>query len=371
MTPLDQCYIVNENNMLDFKTISEIVKSGYSRIPIYSNTRTNIVAMLHIKDLAFIDPDDMIPLVSVLNFYNHALIKVFHDTNLDIVFKEFKKGLAHLGIVIKIKYQEGLDPVYEAIGIVTLEDIIEEIIQAEISDETDIKSPYRDTSNLELSRNINKHHIRQFFDSSSSTIPEITPNMHLTICQFMSTALKIFIPDCVSLNILRRMVAHPGVAIKRDYVESYYLYKKGIAVDYFILLIEGRVEVTIGSENLKFFQGPFSYYGHSFLEKIDQISPRTSIEKTKQNFIPDFSLKILTSVVFLKISFSLYKIAVEATKLEKQRKHSGQKIDDVWDNVAKDVPTSSELPESQTSNNAEGPDIILIANNRPPDPSET
>lgn len=139
MTPLEDCFLLDEEAVLDFQTMSAIIKSGYSRIPIYSSERANIVALLFVKDLAFVDPDDCIPLLSVIKFYNHPVHKVFFDTTLDKMLEEFKQGTTHLAVVLKINDGGGTgDPFYECIGIVTLEDIIEEIIQAEIVDETDV-----------------------------------------------------------------------------------------------------------------------------------------------------------------------------------------------------------------------------------------
>lgn len=141
MTSIDDCFLLDEEAILDFKTMSAIVRTGYSRIPIYSGKRDNIVALLFVKDLAFVDPDDCIPLLSVIKFYNHPVHKVFYDTTLDKALEEFKQGTTHLSIVLKINDGGGdVDPFYECIGIVTLEDIIEEIIQAEIVDETDVYS---------------------------------------------------------------------------------------------------------------------------------------------------------------------------------------------------------------------------------------
>lgn len=39
------------------------------------------------------------------------------------------------------------------------------------------------------------------------------------------------------------------------------IYEQGKAVDYFVIIIEGRVEVTVGRENLIFEGGPFTYFG--------------------------------------------------------------------------------------------------------------
>lgn len=39
------------------------------------------------------------------------------------------------------------------------------------------------------------------------------------------------------------------------------IYQRGKPVDYFVLILEGRVEVTVGQENLVFESGPFTYFG--------------------------------------------------------------------------------------------------------------
>lgn len=82
MTPINDCFLLDEDAILDFKTMTQVIKSGYSRIPVYSGERSNVVALLYVKDLAFVDPDDCIPLLSVIKFYNHQVRKVFYDTRL-------------------------------------------------------------------------------------------------------------------------------------------------------------------------------------------------------------------------------------------------------------------------------------------------
>lgn len=50
------------------------------------------------------------------------------------MLEEFKKGDYHLAMVQKVVQHENHDPIYELVGVVTLEDIVEEILQAEIVD---------------------------------------------------------------------------------------------------------------------------------------------------------------------------------------------------------------------------------------------
>lgn len=92
MTPLKDCFLVSSDAILDFDTMTEILQSGYTRIPIYMKEKTNIVDMLYVKDLAFVDPDDCTPLKTITKFYNHPIHYVYDTNRLDAVLEEFKKG---------------------------------------------------------------------------------------------------------------------------------------------------------------------------------------------------------------------------------------------------------------------------------------
>lgn len=142
MTKLEDCYLLDLTAILDFRTIASVMQSGHSRIPVYDGERHNIVGLLLVKDLAFIDTEDCTPLRTVIKFYNHQVQRVFDDVHLDAMLEEFKKGHSHLAVVQRVNNEGTGDPFYEAIGIVTLEDVLEEIIQSEIVDETDIYCKY-------------------------------------------------------------------------------------------------------------------------------------------------------------------------------------------------------------------------------------
>lgn len=94
MTPLGNCFMIQADAVLDFNTMSEIMESGYTRIPVYDDERSNIVDILYVKDLAFVDPDDCTTLKTITKFYNHPVHFVFHDTKLDAMLEEFKKGVS-------------------------------------------------------------------------------------------------------------------------------------------------------------------------------------------------------------------------------------------------------------------------------------
>ena len=137
MTKIDSCFLLDLESQLDFATITKIMESGHSRIPVYSNERHNIVGLLFVKDLAFVDPDDCIPLQTVIKFYSRPVNFVWNDTNLGDLLDIFKEKHSHIAIVQKVNSDGPGDPFYEAIGLATLEDVIEEMIQSEIVDETD------------------------------------------------------------------------------------------------------------------------------------------------------------------------------------------------------------------------------------------
>jgi metal transporter CNNM len=98
LTPLTDCFMLTSEAVLDFNTMSEIMQSGYTRIPVFENLRSNIVDILFVKDLAFVDPDDCTHLKTITQFYKHPMHCVFNDTKLDAMLEEFKKGKEEGGV---------------------------------------------------------------------------------------------------------------------------------------------------------------------------------------------------------------------------------------------------------------------------------
>lgn len=57
MTPLENCYMLEINSVLDRDQLRQIYSKGFSRIPIYEGSKEKIVGLLLARDLILINPD--------------------------------------------------------------------------------------------------------------------------------------------------------------------------------------------------------------------------------------------------------------------------------------------------------------------------
>ncbi|XP_043468398.1 unextended protein isoform X1 [Leptopilina heterotoma] len=354
MTRIDDVYMLDYNAILDFETVSEILKSGFSRIPVYEETRNNIVSILYIKDLAFVDPDDNKPLKTLCEFYKNPCNFVFEDVTLDVMFKQFKEGhKGHMAFVQRVNSEGEGDPFYEVIGLVTLEDVIEELIQAEIMDETDVITDNRSKRKRVKSR---MQDFTVFAEKNENQRTHVSPQLMLALFQFLST-IESFKSDIISENILRRLLKHDVIYYikvksreKARHDPVTIIYQQNKAADYFVLILEGRVEVTLGKENMTFESGPFTYFGTqalainvSALESPVNVNPQSmgSIHSVNLNaiarhtFIPDYTVRAVTEVFYVKIKRSLYLAAKRATLLERSQKDISPSTDQFDDEVEK------------------------------------
>lgn len=186
MTHIEDAFMLSIDAILDFETVSEIMKSGFSRVPVYEGEKNNIVTLLYIKDLAFVDPDDNTPLKTLCEFYQNPCHFVFDDLTLDIMFKQFKEGnKGHMAFVHRVNNEGDGDPFYETIGLVTMEDVIEELIQAEIMDETDV---YTDNRKKVRRKRTKEHDFTVFVERKDNQRMRISPQLTLATFQYLSTS---------------------------------------------------------------------------------------------------------------------------------------------------------------------------------------
>lgn len=121
MTPMDDVFVMSEDTVLDEKTIDQILDAGYSRIPIHqSGNPTNFVGMLLVKILITYDPEDG---KRVKDFALATLPETRPETSCLDIINFFQEGKSHM---VLISESPGED--HGALGVVTLEDVIEELI---------------------------------------------------------------------------------------------------------------------------------------------------------------------------------------------------------------------------------------------------
>ena len=100
MTPLEKTFMVNVEDKLNFETMATIFKTGYSRIPVYENDVTNVIGMLFVKDLIFINPVDETPVKSFVQIFGRGAHVVWGDDKLGKVLSFLKKGHCHVSLSV-------------------------------------------------------------------------------------------------------------------------------------------------------------------------------------------------------------------------------------------------------------------------------
>jgi len=126
MTDIRHTYWLGSETVLDGPKIDELKEQGYSRIPIFDAKLTKCYGLLLMKDMVDIDFDDNHYEVQDLTLHPTQLVGSM--TALDTMFRKFIGAKSHL---IPIEKDD------QIIGIITIEDLLEEIIGHEIEDETD------------------------------------------------------------------------------------------------------------------------------------------------------------------------------------------------------------------------------------------
>ncbi|XP_004252223.1 DUF21 domain-containing protein At4g14240 [Solanum lycopersicum] len=192
MTPIESAFSLDVNSKLDWEAMGKILARGHSRVPVYSANPKNVIGLLLVKSLLTVRAETETP-VSAVSI--RRIPRVPADMPLYDILNEFQKGSSHMAAVVKAKGKNKKPPLLkpeansenslettlltkkdgksdnvvvdidnailpavsasgdavtksvphssddiedaEVIGIITLEDVFEELLQEEIVDETD------------------------------------------------------------------------------------------------------------------------------------------------------------------------------------------------------------------------------------------
>ena len=126
MTPRTKMFSLNSKTLL-FEALPQINQKGYSRIPIYGETSDDIVGFIHVRDvLKELEKDNR---MASLEQISRKPVFASQEKMVSALLKEMKGRKTHMAIVVD--EHGGVE------GLVTLEDLLEEIV-GEIEDETDL-----------------------------------------------------------------------------------------------------------------------------------------------------------------------------------------------------------------------------------------
>jgi len=133
MKPIAHVFCLDKKILLTKDMLFKIRDSGFTRIPIKDGKKVR--GILYAKDLIGVEANT--PLQDV--YRENSILYLSRDTLLDDAFQRLQKPdtpekRTHIAFVYEEEFSE-------LIGIITLEDIVEQIIQQEIVDESDMPLP--------------------------------------------------------------------------------------------------------------------------------------------------------------------------------------------------------------------------------------
>jgi metal transporter CNNM len=333
MTPIESVFMMEIDECLDMQTLTHILEHGFSRVPIYEKTPQSIVGLLFVKDLALLDPRANTPIRDILEHFNRPLPRVFDNVRLGEMLKEFKAGRSHMAVVRRVENENGPgDPYYENVGIITLEDVIEEIINDEIVDETDV---YVDNRSGVAVRGRNAIDYRQAFSSASASplavgaaassspspssssaaafdiasMPGVLSNDEIArICTSLSTHVAEFSPRLVSPEVLFKLVAQSKLLLLDGAdPDSSRVYSSGQDSPYLSVLVDGKLRVQGNSGDRYTLRASAD----------DAELPSLGIAALRvERFEPDFSAWATAPSRVLQITRHRYTASKQATTFE-------------------------------------------------------
>lgn len=145
MIQMENVYTISTQEVLDGPKLLEIRKSGFSRVPVYRGTDpNNLVGLLMVKKLIYVKPSKGKMLIETGVELRPPLVCSPNTLILDLLAL-FRGGKSHmafvtqeteeLGIAIRSKKDKPWN--VNILGIITIEDILEELLKQEIFDEDD------------------------------------------------------------------------------------------------------------------------------------------------------------------------------------------------------------------------------------------
>jgi len=124
MIPLKDVFFLEPHITINKEVLGDIKQKGFSRVPVYDCNQRSITGILYAKDLLGVPETDERTIEDLCS--KDSLIEVKKSMKLDNLLNLMVYRKTHMALVI--------DEINSFLGIVTLEDIMEEILKMELED---------------------------------------------------------------------------------------------------------------------------------------------------------------------------------------------------------------------------------------------
>jgi hypothetical protein len=303
--------MLSMDDKLNFKTIAQIFKSGFSRVPIYGEDKDDIQGLLFTKDLIFIDPEDDTPVQQFVQVFGRSCITTHPAQTLGKLLKQLKSGRSHMALVQQMATRSEADgglQYSEQVGVCTLEDVIEEILQDEIIDETDVFKQMNAETLEGVDRDRKGPLDRAKEQSQANTMLRLLDSrivddrLSSAECRAVSAHLMLnyshifgrkpdgtpYTKHEVEMLIYdSHVVEYPP--IKEDGTPRF-LYHKDQINTFCTVVLTGKVEINAGKELFQSFCGPWT------------VLAAESLDAPEGGYAPDFSAQVRESVRCIRIA---------------------------------------------------------------------
>lgn len=267
----------------------------------------------------------------------------------------------------EVVHDENRDPFEKCIGIITLHDVIEALVQFDIHNEFEyherskyigdylkvMLQNYMEKKTLmaqskDISRNVNNNEINLlnpqtklviFQILSSEIFKKIGFNDNFLIFLFCNIKATEPFKDCfIESSVLQQVLIDESNLVRVKIPNNvpmdekqHYVYKYNKACNYFVLLVEGEMLLQVGKEKTEFIVKPFEYFGiQALMGEAKTLKEVLENKPAYKHYSPEFSLiinykdnvnrdskKRFTVVSYLKIHRNVWLNAVKTTELKR------------------------------------------------------
>lgn len=458
MTKIDDVFWLPSDAKLTFDVLTNIFKSGHSRVPIMKKgPMKKIEGILYAKDLILLDPDDEIAVQHVMNAFRYKKpIILSQRTRLDECLKIFVHSQQHLCTVReetdkeRIRRQRSRKPRREslksllpgnsvvldadspkespkraeyhseeeeeeennqaiirdsklqggqfeeylktyhsdrenvveqsrshdpaAIGIITLEDVIEFALQTQLVDEHDV---FVDSKHAKLTNRLNRidWSMLQMFDHRQKIMTSLPPQELQAVYHFFTQSVKVFMPKyrkcsessiknlLVSSSVLRivaedsqsETVGHRRDPYKQVEDNGMLLYQRDKKTEYFTLILDGKCEIYAGKQG---FRSVLTRWTYLCPDALYQVQECVLASKPMVDYVPDFTCKVVEDARILRIKLIDFKACIQGkfedfdrtSRMSNHRSHSTDLPGRGASEPARILPSTNAVDDGKSGN---------------------